>query len=62
MWFGVTFGVIFFARDLGALPLRWSFSFWMASQGVVIVYAVIVWVYARLMAKIDDQFDPAAKE
>lgn len=57
LWFGVTFGVTFFARGLGSAPWGGSLSFWMAAQGTVIVYVLIVWAYARLMARYDDEFD-----
>lgn len=53
VWFGVTFGVAFFARDLNFDFLGWPFSFWVASQGALIVYFVIIWFYARTMNRLD---------
>ena len=53
VWFVVTFGVTFFARELGAVLVGWPFSFWMAAQGAVLVYVLLVWCYTRLMARLD---------
>ena len=53
VWFVVTFGVTFFARELGAALEGWPFSFWMAAQGAVLVYVLLVWWYTRLMARLD---------
>jgi putative solute:sodium symporter small subunit len=53
VWFVVTFGGVFFARELNLSILGWPFSFWVASQGALIVYVLLVWVYARLMHRLD---------
>ena len=53
VWFVVSFGVPFFARELSLPVFGWPFSFWMAAQGALIVYVVLVWVYARLMHRLD---------
>lgn len=53
VWYVVTFGVAYFARELDGLVLGWPFSFWVAAQGASIVYLVLVVVYARLMRGID---------
>ncbi len=53
VWFVVTFGVAYFARELDGRVLGWPFSFWVAAQGAAIVYLVLVVVYARLMRRID---------
>lgn len=54
VWFGVTFGVAYFARELNGHVLGWPFSFWVAAQGAPIVYLVLVGLYARLMGRLDD--------
>lgn len=54
VWFGVTFGVAYFARELNGHFLGWPFSFWVAAQGAPIVYLVLVGLYARLMGHLDD--------
>lgn len=57
IWLGVTFTVIFFARELASLTLfGWSLSFYLAAQGAILVYLAIVGVYALRMKKLDAQF------
>jgi len=53
IWFVVTYVVGYFARDLNFNFFGWPFSFWVASQGSLIVYVVIIWFYARYMNKLD---------
>ena len=53
IWFVVTFGVGYFAHDLNFIFFGWPFSFWVGSQGALIVYCVIIWYYARYMNKLD---------
>ena len=52
-WFAVGFGVTWFARDLDFPFFGWPFSFWVAAQGGVIVFVVLIAVYARRMARVD---------
>ncbi|WAC72656.1 DUF4212 domain-containing protein [Roseateles sp. SL47] len=49
VWGGVTFGVAWFARDLSFDFFGWPFSFWVGAQGALLVYCLIVWIYARTM-------------
>jgi len=54
IWFGVTFAVIFFARELAGLTLfGWSLSFYLAAQGAILVYLAIIGVYALSMRRLD---------
>lgn len=53
VWFVVTFVVTFYARELSFSFFGWPFSFWMAAQGSLVVYCLIVWIYARSMARLD---------
>jgi putative solute:sodium symporter small subunit len=62
IWFIVTYVVAFFARDLNFTFFGWPFSFWMASQGSLIVYVVIIWFYANYMNKLDQQHGVAEEE
>ena len=57
--FVVTFGVSFFARDLGFKVFGSPFSFWMASQGALVVYLALVCVYARVMHRLDVRYGVA---
>jgi putative solute:sodium symporter small subunit len=56
LWFFVTFVVLFFARDLTFSFFGWPFSFWVAAQGALIVYCLIIWYYARYMNKLDEEY------
>ena len=62
LWFVVTFVVTFFARDLSFNFFGWPFSFWMASQGSLIIYVLIIWYYASYMNKIDQEHGVAEDE
>ena len=52
-WFVIAFVVTWFARDLDFPFFGWPFSFWVAAQGGVIVFVVLLAIYARLMARND---------
>ena len=54
VWFVVTFGVAFFARDLSFSFFGWPFSFWVGAQGALGVYVLIVGLYAYLMNRLDE--------
>jgi putative solute:sodium symporter small subunit len=54
LWFGVTFCIVFFARELSGLTLfGWPFSFYMAGQGLTLFYLAIVVIYIKLMQSLD---------
>lgn len=53
-WLAVTFGGIFFARELsGVTVLGWPVSFYMIAQGVPLVYLGIIGLYAWRMRILD---------
>ena len=56
IWFVVTFGIAFYARELGGRVGGWPFSFWVAAQGAPLVYVVLTWAYARLTDRLDATF------
>ena len=62
IWFFVTFVLVFFARDLTFKFFGWPFSFWVAAQGALVVYCVIIWYYARYMARLDIEHNVAEEE
>lgn len=62
IWFVVTFGVSFFARELRFNFFGWPFSFWMGAQGAMLVYGGIIWFYARYMDKCDAQYAASAEQ
>ena len=62
-WFGVTFLVIFFARELSAVVVfGWPLSFYMAAQGLTLVYVLICGVYALAMRRSDEAFWSGASD
>jgi putative solute:sodium symporter small subunit len=62
IWFVVTFVVGYFARDLNFNFFGWPFSFWVAGQGALIVYVIIIGYYAYHMNKLDKRFGVAEVE
>jgi putative solute:sodium symporter small subunit len=62
IWFVVTYVVAYFARDLNFTFFGWPFSFWVAAQGALIVYVVMIWFYARTMNRLDEEFGVAEGE
>ncbi|HWP20893.1 MAG TPA: DUF4212 domain-containing protein [Burkholderiaceae bacterium] len=59
IWFFVTYVVAFFARDLNFNFFGWPFSFWVASQGALVVYVLIIGYYARYMNRLDQEYGVA---
>ena len=59
VWFVVTFVIGFFARDLDFSFFGWPFSFWVAAQGALIIYVVIIGYYAWYMNRLDREFGVA---
>jgi putative solute:sodium symporter small subunit len=55
VWAAVTFGVCFFARDLQFMVGNWPFGYWMAAQGSILVFIVIVAGYAAAMKRLAPQ-------
>ena len=58
IWFLATFVVGFFARSLNEITFfGWPLAFYMAAQGSLIIYVVIIWYYARYMNRLDRVYD-----
>jgi putative solute:sodium symporter small subunit len=56
-WLMVTLVGPWFARDLGGLSLfGFPLSFWVASQGALLLYLAIIVVYVLLMERLDREF------
>ena len=58
----IVFVVAYFARDLQFNFFGWPFSFWVAAQGALIVYVIIIWYYARHMNRLDQEYGVAEAE
>ena len=56
IWFGVSFGVSYFARELNFIFFGWPFSFWMGAQGTLVVYGLIIGFYAWYMNRLDVEY------
>jgi putative solute:sodium symporter small subunit len=56
VWFVVTFVMAYYARDLNFDFFGWPFSFYMAAQGSLIIYVLIIWFYARYMNRLDREY------
>jgi putative solute:sodium symporter small subunit len=60
IWFIVTFVMGYFAIPLAEAGFNgWPFSFWMAAQGSLVIYVLIIWFYARRMGELDREYDVA---
>ena len=54
-WGGISF-IVYYADSLDFTFFGWPFSFWMAAQGALLVYCLIVWYYARHMDQLDEKY------
>ena len=54
VWFTLTFIVLFFARELASLHFfGWPFSFYMAAQGLTLIYVLIIGIYSFYSHRIE---------
>ncbi len=55
VWFAVSLGAgILFVKPLNNFSIgNLPFGFWMAQQGSIFVFVVMIYVYAKMMDKID---------
>ncbi|MBK27743.1 MAG: DUF4212 domain-containing protein [Verrucomicrobiota bacterium] len=58
IWFVVSFGCgILFVEPLNQIKLGgYKLGFWMAQQGSIYVFVALIFVYVRLMNKLDRKF------
>lgn len=57
IWFVVTYVMAWYARPLAEINFfGWPLSFYMAAQGSLIVYVVLIWYYARYMRRLDLEY------
>ncbi len=56
-WLCLTFGVTWFAREVNTVQfLGFPLGFYMAAQGSLVIFLLIIWWYNRQMRKIDAEF------
>lgn len=60
IWFLVAYGGgIFWKEDLDQFRIGGSkLGFWIAQQGAIYVFVILIFVYVRLMNRLDRQIDP----
>jgi putative solute:sodium symporter small subunit len=57
IWFVATFVVSWYARELQTLTvLGFPFPFYMAAQGALLVYLLLVGLYAWCMGRLDEKY------
>ncbi|WP_411969282.1 DUF4212 domain-containing protein [Paucibacter sp. B2R-40] len=56
IWAVATFGGIFFSRELNFSFFGWPFSFWLAAQGLLLLYCVLIAYYAWAARKLDEAY------
>lgn len=49
VWVVFSFGISYFARDLQGLIPGWPAAYWMAAQGAVLVFLLIIVIYCVAM-------------
>lgn len=61
VWWAVSFGAgIIWAESLDAFRIPgtgFKVGFWFAQQGSIYVFVALIFIYARLMSKLDAEFD-----
>ena len=59
VWFFVSFGCgILFADALNSFSIGgYPLGFWFAQQGSMYCFVIMIFVYARLMGRLDEKFD-----
>ena len=58
VWFVVTYVIGWFSTPLARITFfGWPLSFYMMAQGSLIVYVVLIGIYARYMNKLDIEYD-----
>jgi putative solute:sodium symporter small subunit len=63
IWFIVTFVMAYFAIELSSIVIAgFPLSFYMAAQGSLIIYVVLIWYYARKMGELDQEYGVAEGE
>jgi putative solute:sodium symporter small subunit len=57
IWFVATYVMAWYAIPLAEINFfGWPLSFYMAAQGSLIIYVLIIWYYARSMRKLDLEY------
>lgn len=59
IWFAVSYGCgIIFVEELNTIRLGgFKLGFWFAQQGSIYVFTILIFVYIRLMNKLDKKYN-----
>ena len=56
-WAVVTFGLTWYARQINEfIVLGFPLGFYMAAQGALVIYLLLIWIYNRAMKRLDTRF------
>jgi putative solute:sodium symporter small subunit len=56
-WAVVTFVPVYWAQALNRIVLfGWPLAYYMGAQGSLIVYVLLIWIYARRMDRLDRDY------
>jgi len=58
VWFLASFGVVFFAHDLRLVMFGWPVSYWFAAQGSLLIFILVVALYAWFANRADPDTAP----
>lgn len=57
VWALVTFVPVYWAKDFNSISFfGWPLAFYMGAQGSLIVYVLLIWLYARHMDRLDREY------
>jgi putative solute:sodium symporter small subunit len=63
IWFVVTYVQGWYARELNEITFfGWPLSFYLSAQGSLIIYVIIIWVYAHYMNRLDYEYNVQEEE
>ena len=63
LWFIFSMGIFFFANSLNSLTFfGWPFGFYMAAQGSLVIFVVLIVVLNAKQEKIDDKYGLAEEQ
>ena len=57
VWFVFSFLTSWYARELNSFEFVGPLGFYLGAQGSLLVYVLIVWIYARRMERLDAQYE-----
>ena len=58
IWFVITYVVSFFAVELNSVVIfGFPLGYYMGAQGALVVYVVLIWIYAIKMNRMDREYN-----